>query len=418
MPRRLPSSALDTQTVITAVAGTLSNPQATLSGYWKLDQKLTGDITGNAGTAAKWTNKVVVNGTDLDGATTPVTIGVNTTSNPASGTYRPLFVPSNAAGNQQASTSDNLSYNPSTGYLSATRFVGSGAGLTDLIIPSYAVSAIGSESKISVRLYSSITTGATYSYNTNTASSVLRIGTGLGALDAGETALRAVFNATNPATGQPYGDLNGNGLVDDAITILQLEVGLTSPTSRSNQLLAAIAASADIGLIVRYGWINSSVASDVILRGGSGVTTTRTGNTITFAIGQTVATDSDVQFGSIGVGTTAPGGNNVVVQGNVTAYSDRRLKDNIETITNALNKVNQVRGVTYTRTDIEDAVTRHTGVVAQELESVLPEAVMTGSDGIKSVAYGNVIGLLIESIKELDAKVNKLQQQLDARNNG
>jgi hypothetical protein len=125
-----------------------------------------------------------------------------------------------------------------------------------------------------------------------------------------------------------------------------------------------------------------------------------------------------VQFGSIGVGAAAPGGNNVVVQGNVTAYSDRRLKDNIETITNALNKVNQVRGVTYTRTDIEDAATRHTGVVAQELESVLPEAVMTGSDGIKSVAYGNVIGLLIESIKELDAKVNKLQQQLDARNNG
>ena len=71
MPRRLPSSSLDTQTVITAVAGSLAAPAATLSGYWKLDQKLTGDITGSAGTAAKWTNKVVVNGTDLDGATTP-----------------------------------------------------------------------------------------------------------------------------------------------------------------------------------------------------------------------------------------------------------------------------------------------------------------------------------------------------------
>jgi hypothetical protein len=86
MPRRLPSSALDTQSLITAVTGTLTAPAATLSGYWKLDQTLTGGITGNAGTATKWANKVVVNGTDLDGATTPITIGVNTTAITTSGT--------------------------------------------------------------------------------------------------------------------------------------------------------------------------------------------------------------------------------------------------------------------------------------------------------------------------------------------
>ena len=156
---------------------------------------------------------------------------------------------------------------------------------------------------------------------------------------------------------------------------------------------------------------------------GTGVTVSGTGSgpytgAVTVAIGQAVATDSDVRFGSIGVGIAAPGSNNVVVQGNVTAYSDIRLKDNIETITDALNKITQVRGVTYTRTDMEDTLTRHTGVIAQELESVLPEAVMTGSDGIKSVAYGNVIGLLIESIKELNAKVDSLQEQLNQKNNG
>jgi Chaperone of endosialidase len=107
----------------------------------------------------------------------------------------------------------------------------------------------------------------------------------------------------------------------------------------------------------------------------------------------------------------------VIVSGNVTAYSDITLKDNIEIIPNALNKVTQTRGVTYTRTDLEDKLKRHTGVIAQEIESVLPEAVMTDADGIKSVAYGNVIGLLIEAIKELDNKVDSLQKQLDEKNN-
>ena len=48
---------------------------------------------------------------------------------------------------------------------------------------------------------------------------------------------------------------------------------------------------------------------------------------------------------------------------------------------------------------------------------MLPEAVLTDDDGIKSVAYGNVIGLLIEAIKELDNKVDSLQKQLDEKNN-
>jgi hypothetical protein len=133
MPRRLPSSALDTQSQITAVSGSLASPQGTLSGYWKLDQTLTGDITGNAGTATRFKDAVVVNGTTLAGNSTPVTIGVNTTSIATSGTYYPTFVPTNTAGNQQASTHASLSYDPNTGFLSATRFVGSGAGLTGVV---------------------------------------------------------------------------------------------------------------------------------------------------------------------------------------------------------------------------------------------------------------------------------------------
>jgi hypothetical protein len=76
---------------------------------------------------------VVINGTNVNGGTTPITVGVNTTSIATSGTYYPTFVPTNTAGNQQASTHASLSYDPNTGFLSATRFVGSGAGLTGVV---------------------------------------------------------------------------------------------------------------------------------------------------------------------------------------------------------------------------------------------------------------------------------------------
>tara|TARA_B100001778_G_scaffold4470_2_gene3820 strand:+ start:437 stop:2614 length:2178 start_codon:yes stop_codon:yes gene_type:complete len=94
---------------------------------------------------------------------------------------------------------------------------------------------------------------------------------------------------------------------------------------------------------------------------------------------------------------------NFTATGNVTAFSDVKLKKNVEVIPDALDKVSQVRGVTFDRTDIKTP--RQTGVIAQELEAVLPEAVITGPDGTKAVAYGNVIGLLIEAIKELQYEI-------------
>ena len=103
---------------------------------------------------------------------------------------------------------------------------------------------------------------------------------------------------------------------------------------------------------------------------------------------------------------------NMTVAGNVTAYSDIRLKENIEVIPDALAKVQQLRGVTFTRNDVEDLEKRHTGVIAQEVEAVLPEAVSEDNDGIKNVAYGNMVGLLIEAIKEQQTQINELIAQV------
>ena len=100
--------------------------------------------------------------------------------------------------------------------------------------------------------------------------------------------------------------------------------------------------------------------------------------------------------------------------GNVTAYSDITLKKNIELIPNALDKVLSLRGVTYNRTDIENEP-KQSGVIAQEVEKVLPEVVDTNEEGIKSVAYGNMVGLLIEAIKEQQQQIDELKRKLEEK---
>ena len=119
------------------------------------------------------------------------------------------------------------------------------------------------------------------------------------------------------------------------------------------------------------------------------------------SIGQIVGTSSNVTFGS------------VFSTGEVTAFgtvSDIRQKENIKPIDNALDKVSQLGGYTFNyKSKPEEPMT---GVMAQELMEVLPEAVYETTDpdtgeAIYAVRHGNVIGLLIEAIKELNEKVGK-----------
>ena len=121
----------------------------------------------------------------------------------------------------------------------------------------------------------------------------------------------------------------------------------------------------------------------------------------------------------LGIGTTGPSerlhvSGNILATGNIIANSDISLKDNITPIPNALDKVLQIRGVTYNRNDIEDNP-KHVGVIAQEVEKVLPEVVSQGEDGIKSVAYGNMVSLLIEAIKEQQEQIDMLKEKLESK---
>ncbi len=116
--------------------------------------------------------------------------------------------------------------------------------------------------------------------------------------------------------------------------------------------------------------------------------------------------------GNVGIGTSSPSSKlhvngDITATGNVTAYSDIRLKDNIEKIDDALSKVSLLSGYTFDRTDVDTP--RQTGVISQEVQAVLPEAVTETDDGTLTVAYGNMMGLMIEAIKELKAEIDELK---------
>jgi hypothetical protein len=103
---------------------------------------------------------------------------------------------------------------------------------------------------------------------------------------------------------------------------------------------------------------------------------------------------------------------NMTVAGDVTAYSDARVKTDVKTIENALLKVLNLRGVSYVRTDSEDKNTK-IGVIAQETLQVVPEVVNQDAAGMYNVSYGNMVGLLIEAIKEQQKEIDELKAKLN-----
>jgi hypothetical protein len=103
-------------------------------------------------------------------------------------------------------------------------------------------------------------------------------------------------------------------------------------------------------------------------------------------------------------------GGSIYAEGDVVAYSDRRKKENIITVNNALDTVNKLRGVYYNRID-DSSKKRQIGVIAQEIQEVLPEVVTYAEDLDEyGVSYGNITGLLIEAIKEQQIQIEELKQ--------
>ena len=116
--------------------------------------------------------------------------------------------------------------------------------------------------------------------------------------------------------------------------------------------------------------------------------------------------------GNAGIGTTSPGYKlhvvgDIYATGNVTAYSDARNKKNLKTIEDPVSKIEKINGYTYEKDGIA-----YTGLVAQELLEVLPEAVCGSEELGYGIAYGNIAGIFVEAIKELNSKIKALENKL------
>ena len=115
---------------------------------------------------------------------------------------------------------------------------------------------------------------------------------------------------------------------------------------------------------------------------------------------------------TIGGSTTISGSLNV--QSDITAYhsSDENLKDNIELISEPIEKLNQIKGVSFDWNDKSEHTGHDIGVIAQDIEKVLPELVATRDDGFKAVRYEKIVALLIEAVKEQQSQIDELKAKL------
>ena len=159
---------------------------------------------------------------------------------------------------------------------------------------------------------------------------------------------------------------------------------------------------------------------------GTGVTVSSgTGNS-TISIGQAVATSDNVRFNSLGIGMAASAtAGRIDATNDIVAFSssDIRFKENIKPIENALDKISKISGNTYDwkaeLKDVHGYEGNDVGVIAQEIEAVLPQLVQTRENGFKAVKYDKLVALLIEGIKEQQLQIEQLRIDLDnCRNKG
>ena len=219
----------------------------------------------------------------------------------------------------------------------------------------------------------------------------------------------ATFAGTLATTGILTADA---GINVDNITIDGTEIDLSSGDLTVDVAGDIILDAGDGSIILKddgtqFGKLTNS-SGNLILSSGNTTALTFSGANVTIA-GTTTSSGNLSTSGTLTVASTSDLNGNVDVagtitaSGDITAFSSEALKDDIRTIDNALNKVTDMRGVYFTK-DGEAG----TGGIAEEVETVLPEVVKDGK--YKSVAYGNIVGVLIEAVKELKEEVTLLKE--------
>jgi len=236
------------------------------------------------------------------------------------------------------------------------------------------ISGLNVLSAVNLRLAANNTTGAIHYQTGADATTGLAIGTAGQVLivNAGATAPSWTAQSTLSVGSATTATNVTAGMVDNADNYMNFRVMRNSNTTTNND-----------GMFIGYGNSNSGITR--LYGGGS--------------------TTNNVTINSAG---------DITASGQITASSDVKLKENITTIENALHKVSKLRGVEFDRIDIK---THQIGLIAQEVEEIIPEVVQENENGYKTVAYGNVVALLIEAIKDQQNQINALQEEIKSLKN-
>lgn len=364
-------------------------------------QSLSG-ITSIDGSAATLTTPRAINGENFDGSA-PITVPVNSADDITSASIvYPLWT--TAAGNTAAKISTTkLGFVPSTGILTATGFAGNLTGNVTGNVSGTAANVTGTVA-------------------------VANGGTGLSSTTANQI---LYSSAANTIAGLPTA--NG-GILNTSAT------GVPSITATPTLGVAGTTA----GTITLSGATSGTVKLQPTTAAGAGTVLTLPASSGTLALTNgSITTDnvprwdgnklinSSIWCNTNGVNTrlymgstTAPAtyDYNLQVAGTfktekIYHSSDARWKKNIHTVDNALDKVQKLRGVTYEwrTTEFPDkhfSEGTQIGLIAQEVEKVLPELVNTGADGYKAVEYSNIVSVLIEAIKEQQALISKQEEEI------
>jgi hypothetical protein len=306
-------------------------------------------------------------------------------------------------GGTVAMTLDSSSNLAVTGNVSATAFSGNGSGLTGVTAGSLANSVTFNNGGAGAASGSTFNGSNSVTVSWNTIAAVTTNNTNQ--TIAGTKTFSGTIIANNTITGS----VSGNSATATTLQTARLINGTSFNGSANITTLnwgtartiwgQSINGSANITAPVRPAV--GSVTAPAFSTSGD----TNTG--IYFSAADTM----NVTTGGTLAATFAANGN-FTAAGEVTAFSDARLKDNIEVIADPLTKILKLRGVTFTRTDQEDKERVHMGVIAQEVEQYFPEVVHTTSDGTKTVNYGAMAGAFIEAFKEQQSQIDELRAMI------
>jgi hypothetical protein len=241
----------------------------------------------------------------------------------------------------------------------------------------------------------------------------------------------------NQFAGGAYATANGaNGLAQGAYNTANNRVSSVSGTSGRITSSGGLTPTLDLATagpgatsatnsaltIDAYGRVtalSSGTAPVTSITGTTNQINTTGGTTPTLSLPQSIATGSSVQFGSLGVGTSASGTSGEIrATNNITAFfSDDRLKTRLGNIENALEMLSTLNGFYYepneTAQSLGYKVKREVGLSAQEVQKILPEIVVPApiSDEYLTIHYDKIIPLLVESIKQLKKEVDELKNK-------